>query len=45
VSEQEREPDEADPGFIGGGGLAEETEPEDEASEQMHRPDTDHGEF
>ena len=45
MSEHDEQTEESDPGFVGGGGVAEETEPEDPASDEMHRADTDHGEL
>ena len=45
VSQDDERVEESDPGFLGGGSVAEETEPEDPESEEMYRPDTDHGEL
>jgi hypothetical protein len=45
VSQDDERVEESDPGFLGGGSVAEETEPEDPESEEMYRPDTDHDEW
>jgi hypothetical protein len=45
VTEDDERVEESDPGFLGGGSVAEETEPKDPESEEMYRPDSDHGEL
>jgi hypothetical protein len=45
LSENDEQVEESDPGFLGGGSVAEEVMPEDPESDEMHRPDTDHGEL
>jgi hypothetical protein len=45
MSDDDERVEESDPGFLGGGSVAEETEPADPESEDMHLADTDHGEL